>query len=164
MSTYTICRGCHYSSFIPSPHTGVKTVSGKITFHSDCAYTLTDVACVNDVNKAYGFGYGLDHKKWSIRLGWRVHDNGKLELFNFSHVNSKITQKRLGTAKVFFDYDTPYSFSITNNTDIKKSIVTVGNYSATVDFDYAPTAGFYLKPYFGGDCPAPHSMTIDINV
>jgi hypothetical protein len=169
---YTIKSGNHYANTLPlvdfpylppKVHFGITEMSGNISFSPSCAYTLTDTTCVNDTNKAYGFSYG-DHKKWSIRLAWRVHNDGKLELFNFCHVNGKMVMKRLGGAKQFFEYNTLYPFTITYDVNAKLATVNVNGIEASIPFNIEVCAGYDCRPYFGGNCTAPHDMKILINL
>lgn len=162
MSLYTIEKGEHYFLPVPSIHSGKVELFGTIRFDSSCKYDLSGVPnCKNDTNKAIGIGYGLwpnSHHTWSIRLGWRVN-NGKLILVHYSYINKKVTNIVIGRN---FKFDTDYTFSIINDRVNKTATVRVGDLSVTVPFDKAPEYGYILKPYFGGDCSAPHHMEIDL--
>lgn len=162
---YIIPSGWHYSIGVPLPHLGTTECSFDVKFDSSCNYILdplTQPKCINDVNKAYGFGYG-DHRQNSVRLGWRVNYLGKLELFLFVHENGKMKIKRIGTHKTYFDFNITYNITIKVDTVLKEVVMTVNNYKSSLAFDVQPSAGYYLKPYFGGDCTAPHTMKIYIN-
>jgi hypothetical protein len=159
---YTIPSGWHYSIGVPSPHLGITELNFTVKFDSSCNYVLTQSTCINDVNKAYGFGYG-DHRQNSVRLGWRVNSLGKLELFLFVHENGKMKIKRIGTSKTYFDFNITYNVSIKVDTILKEVTMSVNNYKVYLAFDVQPALGYYLKPYFGGDCTAPHTMKIYIN-
>ncbi len=157
---YTICKNLHYSSYVPKIHFGIKSIKGKIKFNKDCNYTLTDATCIDDINKAYGFSYG-DHHKWSIRLGWTVKEN-KLKLFNYIYADGIRKNKRIGTTNTYFEFDTWYDFEITYNDIDKLATVKINNYISSLPFNIPATSGYYLKPYFGGNCAAPQNMTIEI--
>jgi len=157
---YTICKNDHYSSLMPKIHFGIKSINGKIKFNKDCDYTLTDPTCINDINKAYGFSYG-NHNKWSIRLGWLV-ENHKIKLFNYIYANSIRKSKRIGTSTTYFEFDTWYNFEITYNDMDKLATIKINNYITSLPFNIPATIGYYLKPYFGGNCSAPQDMTIEI--
>lgn len=175
MNTYLIPKGDNYSSLIPAipqiptppgVHFGTTKIFGKIKFNSSCKYNLSNQPiCVNDTNKAVGFGYGLwpnAHHTWSIRLGWRVNTSGKLILVNYSYVNGKRIEMIIGDRNSF-KFDTVYDFVITHDTVTKKAIVTVGDYTTVItNYTARPSTGYILKPYFGGDCPAPHDMRIEL--
>lgn len=169
---YSIKSGNHYANTLPlvdypySPpnvHLGITEMSGTVVFLPNCAYTLTSADCINDTNKAYGFSYG-NHTKWSIRLAWRVRNNGKLELFNFCHVDGKMVMKRLGGTRQFFEYNNMYQFKITYDVTTKLAIVAVDGIEAIIPFNAEVCAGYHCRPYFGGNCPAPHDMDIIINL
>lgn len=174
MATYLIPKGDHFSSLIPtipgiatSPglHTGKTILSGTVKFKKSCFYDLSSQPlCVNDTNKVIGFGYGLwfnSHQLWSIRLGWRINTNGKLILLLYAYVNGKRIEKRIGFANSF-QLETEYPFEIINDRFIKSAIVKVADMEAIIPFDKQPSAGYILKPYFGGDCPAPQDMHIEL--
>ena len=181
--TYTIKKGSHDSTnpLMYGFHSGIDKLKGTIKFHSNCKYDLTnEPICVNDTNKAIGFGYGVlpySHQKWSIRLGWRCNSSGKLILVNYSYVNGQRVEQRIGLANTF-QWDTEYEFEIINDQINKLATVRVGTEVISIPFfynerdkdgNYIPTAkkpvsGYYLHPYFGGDCSAPHDMNIIINL
>jgi len=175
MTRYFIPWGDNWASMItsipgiPQPagiHFGATHMSGKFVVESSCKYDFTAIAaCVNDTNKLVGFGYGLypnAHHKWSIRIGWRCVANDKLILSLYAYVNGKRVIVNLGTGRTF-KFDTEYDFTITNDTVNKKAIVTIGTYIASIDFNYNPSWGYVLKPYFGGDCTAPHDMYLKVD-
>ena len=157
---YTICKNDHYSSLMPKIHFGITSITGKIKFNKDCDYTLTDPTCIDDINKAYGFSYG-NHNKWSIRLGWTVKEN-KLKLFNYIYANSIRRSRRIGTTTTFFEFDTWYNFEIKYDTTNKLAIIKIDDHVGSLPFNIPATIGYYLKPYFGGNCGAPQDMTIEI--
>lgn len=174
MAIYLIPKGDHYSSLIPSIpqipvppglHNGMTRMSGSVKFAKDCFYNFGAIPnCTNDVNKVVGFGYGLwpnAHQVWSIRLGWRVNTNGRLVLLLYAYVNGTRVEKRIGLASSF-TLDQWYDFEILNDTFSKVAVVKVGGFEATIPFNKQPTAGYTLKPYFGGDCPAPQDMHIEL--
>lgn len=162
---YTISKGGHFSSVVPSIHTGITEMYGTFNIDSSCKYDLANnPVCSRDTNKLIGFGYGLGlnaHKKWSIRIGWRVV-TGNLLLFLYVYKNGVRTITRLGYAKTF-KFDTDYSFQIINDRATNTATVKIGNYFISIPFDKSTSWGAILKPYFGGDCPAPHDMHININ-
>lgn len=164
MSLYKISEGDHYASIMPSPHSGITRLSGTIKFKSNCLYDFSNVfPCKNDANKAIGIGYGLwpnSHHVWSIRLGWRVN-NSKLILLFYTYVNGKIVNIRIGEGKTF-TFETDINYEIINDRVNKLAIIRANGIEVSCPFDKAPNAGYILKPYFGGQCEAPHDMNIEI--
>lgn len=175
MSIYKIPQGDHYANILPEIpaipvppgfHLGTTFLSGTIRFDETCKYNFSAIdECKTDINKAIGFGYGWypnAHHKWSIRLGWRVDLSGRLLLYNYSYVNGKRITSLIGI-KTSYKFNTEYTFAIQNDTFGDKAIVRVGEFSATIDnFNKNPEWGYILKPYFGGECSAPHDMIIEI--
>jgi hypothetical protein len=161
---YQISKNCHYASWWPTIHIGITEIYGTFTIDSSCKYDLSDnIICSRDTNKIIGFSYGLgieDFKKWSIRIGWRV-TNGNLLLFLYVYNNGVRTITRLGYPKTF-KFDVEYPYQIINDRDTNKAIIIIGNHSLFVPFDKIPAWGYVLKPYFGGECPAPENMFIDL--
>jgi len=175
MSLYKISKGSHYANIlpeipgIPTPpgfHLGTTFLSGTIEFDESCKYNFSTITeCATDINKAIGFGYGWlpnAHHKWSIRIGWRVDPAGRLLLYNYSYVNGKRVAKLIGT-KTSYKFNTEYSFAIQNDIILKVASIRIGDYSMGVtNFNKNPEAGYILKPYFGGECTAPHDMNLEI--
>lgn len=161
---YTIFKHDHYSRLIPSIHTGICEMYGTFTIDSSCKYNTPDnPVCSKDTNKLIGFSYGLkldSHKQWSIRIGWRVVNNNLL-LFLYIYKNGIRTITRLGYPKTF-KFDTEYSFQIFNDRATNTASIKIGDHFICVPFDKAPQWGTILKPYFGGECKAPHNMHFDI--
>tara|TARA_R110000868_G_scaffold106128_4_gene291198 strand:+ start:6727 stop:7233 length:507 start_codon:yes stop_codon:yes gene_type:complete len=162
---HTIYKDSNYSSIIPSIHTGISEMYGTFNIDSSCKYDLAHKPiCSKDTNKLIGFSYGLtlsSHKKWAIRIGWRIVSNNLL-LFLYVYKNGVRTITRLGYPKTF-KFDTEYNFQIINDRETNTATVKVGDHFISIPFDKPITWGVILKPYFGKDCPAPHNMHIDIN-
>jgi hypothetical protein len=161
---YTISKGNHYSCIIPTIHLGVTEMYGTFNIDSSCKYDIANPICSKDTNKLIGFGYGLGlnaHKKWSIRIGWRVV-TGNLLLFLYVYKNGVRTITRLGYPKTY-KFNTDYNFQIINDRATNTATVKIGDYSISIPFDKSPCSGALLRPYFGGDCTAPHNMYMTIN-
>jgi hypothetical protein len=174
MNTYYIPEGDHYSSLIPAIpqiptppgfHNGATLMTGKFNITSSCKYDFSNVKpCVNDTNKLCGIGYGIwpnSHHIWSIRIGWRVNSTGKLILNLYAYVDGKRVVVNVGTGRSF-NFDTEYEFSIKNDLLNKLAVVTINGLTVSIPFSKSPTAGYVLKPYFGGDCDAPQDMYIKL--
>ena len=165
MSLYTISEGDHYASIMPSPHMGITRLTGTVKFKDSCKYDFSNVfPCKNDTNKLVGIGYGLwpnSHHVWSIRIGWRVNSVGDLIILFYTYVNGKVINIKIGTSKSF-KFETEYSFEIINDRLNRKAIIKFADFEMSCPFDKIPNAGYILKPYFGGQCEAPHDMNIEL--
>ena len=166
MSLYQINEGDHYASIMPSPHMGITKLTGTVKFKENCKYDFSNVApCKNDANKLVGIGYGLwpnSHQIWSIRIGWRFNDTGQLIILLYAYVDGQRVNLKIGTSKSF-KVETIYPFEIINDRLNRKAVIKFAEFELSCPFDKEPIAGYILKPYFGGQCEAPHDMNIELN-
>jgi hypothetical protein len=163
MSIYCINKGWHYSTIVPSFHCGVKSMSRYVTFDKSCLYELTNLDCIKDINKLFGFSYGM-HKNNSMRFGWRCIDGITIQIFAYNYTDRERKQRLLCSVAP----GEKYLFSINYQTEenictFKVLPLGLGSPSMyTFSCDVPPACGYYLYPYFGGDCAAPHSMCITL--
>lgn len=163
MSTYCIPKGWHYSTLMPSFHCGVTSMERYVTFDPSCLYELDKLDCIRDINKLFGFSYGM-HKSNSFRFGWRCVDGKTIEIFAYVY-SAKERKQRLITKvlpgqKCLYSID--YDPKNTICTFVVKPLTTATPYFYIFSTDVTPSCGYYLYPYFGGDCTAPHEMCITI--
>lgn len=164
MSTYCIMKGWHYSRLMPSPHCGVKSMSRYVTFDKSCIYELDNLDCIKDINKLFGFSYGL-HKTDSFRFGWRCIDGMTIQIFAYNYSVAERKQRLLCTVIP----GEKYLFSIDYQPDRKICTFSVKPldigepYVYIFSCDVTPSCGYYLFPYFGGNCTAPHTMCMTID-
>lgn len=132
----------------------------KFKFDSSCEYDLRSIDQF-DINKLFGWSQGLHHKN-SCRLGWVWNlSKKKMEIHAYSYVKGK----RLSEYMCDCDLNKTYvgQIWIENSTyyfrvlDEKKEEI-LGY--ASIEADYLINIGYTLKPYFGGNQPAPHEMKI----
>ena len=157
MATVTIKKGSNHSSGLSlgGLHSGRTSMSFNVKFDSNCLVLPGRDDCDGDTNKLFGFSYGL-HQKNSIRVGWRPV-NGRIRLVAYMYENGKLTMKGFGWANV----NEFCSISIKHDPDIGRVIFDADNQIyATYWNGCAPSIGYNLKPYYGGNCPAPVDMTI----
>lgn len=164
-TTYTIPQGWNYCLGVSTPHLGITKYTRTVVFDPSCRYTLTNPVCTQDLNKVSGFSYG-NHMTNSIRLGWKVVNDGDVQLWLYVHNNGKVKMKRIGKASTFFKYDTPIEFvlnhDVENNTAEAYVLYEGKEYVVTLPYTATPSVGYICKPYFGGDCSAPHTMSLKI--
>lgn len=154
----SICKGCHYSSgwSLGSVHTGVTFQEFKVKFSASCLTLPGKPNCDTDTNKLFGWSHGHHHSN-SIRMGWRSAQ-GLIRLSGYIYQNGIMTTK--GFVSV------PVNTWITCGIEHVPELGIVRFYAngKTLEMPYTrkPSWGYLLKPYFGGDCPAPVNMTIEI--
>ncbi|WP_242919000.1 hypothetical protein [Pontibacter liquoris] len=153
--TYLIKKGQHYATSNPFRKTAVLEIRFEVTFDSSAIYTTADPANQGDINKLYGVAdCGQAHQQNSARFGWRWYNN-QLELHAYTYVDGKRQSAYIGnmvigqkTACTLTMGERSYTFFLHDKQ------VTLPRSCAGV------AAGYQLYPYFGGDEPAPHDITI----
>jgi len=113
-----------------------------------------------DINKLLGFSEANQHHhKNSVRFGWRYNLNSeKVEIFSYVYKDSELE----------YDLITDVSLNVTleyqiNLFDNSYEFV-VDGITKVVERNAEQKVGVYYKlyPYFGGDEPAPHDISIFI--
>jgi len=155
--TYVIEEGQHFCT--PNPY--VTTTDSQLNFiaefDSSCIYTTTDTANQDDINKLFGFSdCNTQHLENSGRIGWRWSKDS-LRIFGFVHNNGNMIYKEITTAAIKENINCiitceegNYRFTA-NGKSITLPRNCSGNYSR-----------YKLYPYFGGNEPAPHNVTIKL--
>lgn len=149
---YLIKKGNHYSNGFSINFNNFE-ISKDVIFTESCQYTLNSEDQA-DINKLFGLSDGINHSKWSARFGWRYYKNN-IEILAYVRSNKKIIFHILGTTKpdevvhcklqIFLD---KYRFIFNEN------VYDVPRNNKYDGYRYA------LKPYFGGNNPAPHDIKI----
>lgn len=154
---YTIPQGSHYTTnrSLGGMHLGIRSMRKSVRFTASCLYQFTDPKCVDDINKLFGFSYGMHHTN-SVRVGWRCKD-GIITLFAYCYRNGLVSTKYLTRIKI----DNYYDIEIYVGQGYVR--FTTNGVDKFLTLDYTPAIGYNLLPYFGGDCIAPHDMLIEIN-
>lgn len=153
---FTIKKGAHYAD--QSNFKTIETAEMKfvVKFDSSAIYQSATKENQYDINKLYGFSdNNANHHSFSARFGWRW-SNDALRLFGYIYNEGAVASKELASVAI--------------NAEIMCSIkVTPTAYIFTVDGlseelprkSTIPVAkGYQLYPYFGGDEPAPHDVSI----
>jgi hypothetical protein len=153
---YTIFKGdqyCDKNNFVPVK---LNCLKFKVKFDSSAIYKTSNAANQSDINKLFGFSDNNElHHEYSARFGWRWSDNA-LRLFAYVYNDGKMSFKELGTVAIDKENDCSisasgdeYIFSLNGNATVMPRMSTT------------PEAeGYMLYPYFGGDEPAPHNISI----
>lgn len=178
-----IFKGCHYGFPFPFPKClkHFESIKSRITgnpiyydehiveFDDSIIYKLPDEDQM-DVNKLFGFSYGLHHIN-SDRIGFRYIPDKGVEIVLYSYCNGK----RERTKHIaYMEIGHKYSISLSVDLMDKQRQVTpivekIGNESPiNLNSYYIFDGGKSLKTkirytlgiYFGGNRRAPHTITI----
>ena len=155
--TYLIEKGQHFCTPNPYVTTSNSELNFIAVFDSSCIYTTTAPDNQDDINKLFGFSdCNTPHLENSARIGWRWSIDS-LRIFGFVHNNGHMIYKEITTAAIKENIncnitceDGNYRFTVDGKT-ITLPRNCSGNYSR-----------YKLYPYFGGDEPAPHNVTIKL--
>jgi len=155
--TYIIQEGQHFCTPNPFVTTTDSQLSFIAVFDSSCIYTTTDPVNQDDINKLFGFSdCNTQHIENSARIGWRWSKDS-LRLFGFVHNNGNIIYKEITTAEIKGNINCniicekdSYRFTVNG-----KSITLPRNCSGNFN-------RYKLYPYFGGNEPAPHNVTVKL--
>lgn len=156
---YTIKEGRH-SAFPPTLGLFIdkQSITKTVSFDDSCRYTLAD-GDQEDVNKLFGIGYFWSHHTDSARFGWRYNPSkDKIELLAYCYVNGE----RVINPITDLDFNKDYNLTLNINPNIYTfyldNALKTGVYKT-----HNKRFGFPLGPYFGGNKPAPHKITIKLN-
>ena len=153
---YNILKGSQYcdkNSFTPIK---LNKLSFKVKFDSSAIYTTSKRENQSDINKLFGFSDNNEmHHEYSARFGWRWSD-GALRLFAYVYNNGAMSFKELGSVAI----------ASVNTCSIEVAgdnyIFKLNDHGTTMprQSTTAEAIGYRLYPYFGGDEPAPHDISI----
>lgn len=165
--TFTINKGKHRASplywlrwfpFLFAPKKIIRTVR----FDFNCKYNLNDDDQF-DVNKLFGVSFGWVHKE-SARFGWRFDPKSNLfHLYAYYYIKGipefKLIASCVATKKytcILAIENSYYCFYVLNEKDQQVAVEPIHNF-------HSRKFAFLLGPFFGGNNPAPHKMTLEIN-
>lgn len=159
---YNIFKCFHYS-LPPYPlfHCNIKEMKYKIKFDKNCWYSRDKVEYTG-INKLCGLGFGLNHHKNSIRIGWQPDFENKDSILLYAYWYDS---EKDGT------YQSSLLGSVSTNQEFSAGIklfndnydVYVNSTNLSIPNLYSDRKwGFYLRPYFGGKSRSPQSMEIKI--
>ena len=155
---FTIPEGAHSSIFRNEPFTGIG-INVTAIFDESAMYMLDVTSDQADINKLVGFSdCHQDHQNESARIGWRWYED-ELQILAYTYREGQLHFELMGSVpinqeidlQIRIDGDT-YQYSGTGLT--------------SVTMDRTPNCetgeNYWLWPYFGGDQPAPHVVTIKL--
>lgn len=153
-----IPQNSHYSTgwSLGKTHWGRTSMSYMVKFSASCLELPGVFECDGDFNKLFGWSYGWHHSN-SIRIGWKAVDN-KIRLAMYTYEDGKRYIKGFAWANV----------EVMNQVSINYDPVTcviefkLNDKSAYMMYYKKPSFGYNLMPYFGGQCPAPTTMEIQL--
>lgn len=154
---YTIPSGRHNADQSSFKTMNISHLRFEAMFDSSAIYSTVDRDNQADINKLYGMAdCNSPHHVNSARFGWRWFDE-RLEIWAYAYVRSERKYKFIDTVEINKKYK--YEIAFTDSA----YVFSVNNTSITLARSCSNMAGGYkLYPYFGGDEPAPHDITIHI--
>lgn len=155
---YTIEQGLHYSDQAPNIAVNYTEQKFLVQFDSSAIYTTIDPNNQGDINKLYGFADNSKlHFEFSARFGWRWFNN-RLELLAYVYNNGIQTNRLIGAVPLGVPNQCSIKVSGSNYVFTLNGTTVTMNRSSTTP----KGSGYKLYPFFGGDEPAPHKITIKI--
>lgn len=154
--TYVIPAGEHFSNQSEYREMSVSYIKFRAMFDSSAVYETKDVGNQADINKLYGISdCATAHQINSARFGW-VWNHNRLEIWAYVYADGQRQFRFVDAVSLnkFYQYqiaftDSSYIFKVNNSVELSRSC------KGTAD-------GYKLYPYFGGDEPAPHEISIVI--
>jgi hypothetical protein len=157
---------------LPGIYFGDAKCEMKVVFYKDCMYTKESIKDTDgDINKLIGHSFGIfpsfkngkfvpAHHKNSYRIGWNANDNrGVINLYNYHYNNGM----RFISPICDVGIDTVVTISYQRTGDIIETFVSnMGQEFGSSVRVKGANYGYLLGPYFGGNAPAPHDMSITI--
>ncbi len=161
---FIIKKGTHYSNEtvfkLKNFFNNNNTLQYQVTFDDSCIYELPKED-QEDINKLFGFSIGFNHHKDSARFGWFYQDN-TIHLYAYVYDNGVRRSKLIKN----LDLNTQYVLTLVDEGDnwvfsVDDGWSVIGNVKIPKSCKFK--WGYKLWPYFGGNNPAPHDITIQMN-
>jgi hypothetical protein len=153
--TYLIPAGSHKSTASVLKKVTLKQMSFVVRFNQTAVYATKDSTNQTDINKLWGFSEGLDNQYNSARIGWAWVDN-QLRLYTYVYNDGVRSFQQISAIPI--NADVMCNIAISGNEYIFTVDKTVIRMKRTAPGDIA--VGLQQYPYFGGDEPAPHDISI----
>ena len=158
---FTIKKNWHYSSpFFIAPWFRIKELYlYDIKFDKNCWYEREEVEYTG-INKISGLGFGLNHQKNSIRIGWQPDFTDeckkkiKIHAYWYDESQDGYQEEQIGTV------DTSQKFDVKIKINRNSYIVTAFGIDTEIKKTHNKKWGLWLKPYFGGKSKAPETLKI----
>jgi hypothetical protein len=156
--TYLIKTGEHYADQNVFSELETSILKFVVKFDSSAIYTTSLSENQYDINKLYGFSDNeANHHQYSARIGWGWSEN-ELRLYAYVYNAGSVISKEITTVAPGTEIQcsivvsaTNYIFKVNNSTEVLPRAATT-----------VKAKGYRLYPYFGGDEPAPHDISIMI--
>jgi hypothetical protein len=158
---FIIAAGEHYSNPRLFETFTDNNLTFRATFDASAKYDLGDASLQSNINKLMGFSdcNSLHHEN-SARFGWKW-ENERLDIYAYCYVDSVRIHQYVGTVQLHEEnlYEiaakgNEYMFSLNGKVKVairKAAVCEEG-------------AKYMLYPYFGGSVPAPHDVTVKIEI
>lgn len=158
-TTFVIQEGKHYAVGRGSETLQSDKLVFDAVFNQSAIYDFGDPALQSNKNKLLGFSdcFSLHHEN-SARFAWQWF-NDQLEIYAYCYVNGERREQFVGAISL----DTPHHFEI--HLEETQYVFYLENFPAVkIDRGQVCDMGVYymLWPYFGGQIPAPHDVSIKI--
>lgn len=162
MKKYTFKKGKFYRTCLSFwPYFKRSSVILEAKFDESCLYHF-EAPDTLDINKLYGLSQGIHHKN-SARFGWRCVDNKSIEIVTYCYVDGvRLPEVILGS--VAPNETCRLTLKVTPTKYYFKMESFSGTNIVNVDKIHTTTFGYTLYPYFGGNNPAPHKMSLYISI
>ena len=159
---FEIKKGSNYATGFHFELTFSNEISFKAKFDENCLYDL-GTSDNYDINKLYGFSTSYHHHKQSARFGWRCIDGENIQILTYTYDKGKRMeptllgtilpgQEIIGSIK---RNKSSYTFEFLTSGKEKKVIIPISQNC------WYPR--YILWPYFGGNMPAPHDMSLEVS-
>ena len=158
---FVIQEGKHYSSPRLFQSLQSNTLDFQATFNESAIYQFHEQSFQDSKNKLLGFSdCNSTHHENSARFAWQWY-NGRLEIYAYCYVKSERKERFIGTVKL--NEPNHYQLILSDRNYIFRL-----NDGEPVYIDRATEcdkgAYYMLWPYFGGRLPAPHNVSISIEI
>ena len=126
----------------------------RVAFTESCRYDIDNDQ--GDINKLFGIGYFPHHHDSSVRIGWNYDlVSGKIQLWAYWYADGVRQYSYLRSV----DIGMLYYFKIYIE-DGEHTIDAAGRMFSV--YLKPKSIGYLLRPYFGGNRKAPHTIVIDL--
>jgi hypothetical protein len=159
--TFVMKKGEHYSTPRLVQSLQSNTLLFEARFNESAIYKFSEEGFQDSKNKLLGFAdCNSQHHDNSARFGWQWF-NEQLEIYAYCYVNGERKEAFVGVVDLnevnryrISIKDDAYIFQLNDNEPI------------TIERGSTCNTGVYylLWPYFGGQLPAPHDVSIDLNI
>lgn len=158
---FVMPQGEHYASPRLVQSLQSNTLNFKATFNESAIYYFENNAFQDSKNKLLGFSdcNSLHHEN-SARFAWQWYSE-RLEIYAYCYVNGTRVEKFIGT--VDLNTENRYQLKVTDDNYVfqlnsQEPIHIARGNSCDKGLYYM------LWPYFGGTIPAPHDVSINIEI